>query len=96
MRKRKFTREFKISAVQLVQEQGYTITDAAKSLGVDPASVRSWILKFGTEAQGNGSIPTGDVAVRRENRRLRDENRRLRLEADILKKAAVFFAKDGF
>jgi transposase len=96
MRRRRYTREFKISAVQLVQEQGYTVPDAAKSLGVDRTSVRTWLTKFGAEAQGNGSIATGDAAVRRENRRLREENRRLRLEAEILKKAAAFFAKDGF
>ena len=37
---RKYTREFKISAVKLVNEQGYSISQAAKSLGVDAANVR--------------------------------------------------------
>jgi transposase len=32
---------------------------------------------------------------RDELRRLRAENRTLRMERDLLKKAAVFFAKDG-
>jgi transposase-like protein len=35
-RRRNFTREFKISAVQLVNQQGYSIPEAARSLGVDP------------------------------------------------------------
>ena len=34
MPRRRFTREFKLSAVKLVQEQGYTAGEAAKSLGV--------------------------------------------------------------
>ena len=34
MARRKYTREFKISAVKLVNEQGYSIPQAAKSLGV--------------------------------------------------------------
>ena len=40
MGRRRFTREFKLSAVKLVNEQGYSPVEAAKSLGVDPASVR--------------------------------------------------------
>lgn len=36
MARRKFTREFKLSAVQLVNHQGYSIPEAARSLGVDP------------------------------------------------------------
>jgi transposase len=90
MGKRKFTREFKISAVKLVQEQGYTAPEAAKSLGVDPGSIRSWVQKFGAEA---GQAPSGDAALRAEVQRLRKENLRLAMERDILKKATAFFAK---
>ncbi len=43
MSKRKFTREFKESAAKLVSEQGYTFAEAAKSLGVDPGSIRGWV-----------------------------------------------------
>ena len=35
MARRKFTREFKVSAVKLVNEQGYSIVEAARNLGVD-------------------------------------------------------------
>ena len=51
MGRRNFTREFKVSAVRLVQEQGYTVTEAAKSLGVEPASIRDWLKKFSPEAR---------------------------------------------
>ena len=91
MAKRKFTREFKVSAVKLVNEQGYSIPDAARSLGVDPNCVRGWVAKFSTE---DGLAPTGDGAMAAELRRLRKENARLLMERDILKKAAQFFAKE--
>ena len=42
MPRRKYTREFKVSAVKLVNEQGYSISEAGRSLGVDPNSVRGW------------------------------------------------------
>lgn len=91
MARRKYTREFKVSAVKLVQEQGYSPTQAAKSLGVDPASVREWVSKYTAE---DGLQPSGEGAVQAELRRLRKENAQLRVEREILKKAAAFFARE--
>jgi len=91
MPRRKYTREFKVSAVKLVNEQGYSIPDAARSLGVDPNCVRGWIGKFSSEA---GLAPSGEGAMAAELRRLRKENTRLLMEREILKKAAQFFAKE--
>jgi transposase len=92
MPRRKFTREFKISAVKLVNEQGYSVPEAARSLGVDPNCVRGWVDKLGTESQG--LAPSGEGAMAAELRRLRKENARLLMEREILKKAAQFFAKE--
>jgi transposase len=91
MARRKFTREFKLSAVQLVNQQGYSIPEAARSLGVDANCIRYWIEKFGKE---QSTAPSGEGAMAAEIRRLRKENARLLLERDILKKAAAFFAKE--
>ena len=91
MARRKFTREFKASAVKLVNEQGYTIPQAAKSLGVDAANVRSWVERFSSE---DGLAPSGEGALKAELRRLRKENARLLMEREILKKAAAFFARE--
>jgi len=91
MPKRKFTREFKLSAVKLVNEQGYSVVDAAKSLGVDAGNVRNWVEKFTPEAD---PPPSTEGALRAELRRLRKENARLLMERDILKKAAAYFAKE--
>ena len=91
MARRKFAREFKMSAVQLVNHQGYSVIEAAKSLGVDPNCVRGWLTKFSGDA---GAAPTGEGALAAELRRLRKENARLLMERDILKKAAAFFARE--
>jgi transposase len=91
MGRRKFTREFKISAVKLVNEQGYSPAEAAKSLGVDPNSVRDWVQKFSADA---GVAPSGEGSLKAQLRRLRKENAQLLMEREILKKAAAFFARE--
>ena len=50
MTRRKYTRKFKLSAVQLVNEQGYSPSEAARRLGVDANSVRGWIKKYAEES----------------------------------------------
>jgi transposase len=91
MPRRRFTREFKLSAVKLVNEQGYSPSEAATSLGIDPANVRNWVEKY---AAPDGLAPGDAGALRAELRRLRKENARLLMEREILKKAATFFAQE--
>jgi transposase len=90
MSKRKFSREFKESACKLVSEQGYTVVEAAKSLGVDPTSIRGWLKKF---PSGGSASVSGEGALKAEVQRLREENKRLLMEREILKKATAFFAR---
>jgi transposase len=92
MARRSYSREFKVSAVKLVTEQGYSVAEASKSLGIDRASIRYWVKKFSAET-GSGALAT-DGSLQTEVRRLREENKRLRLEREILKKATAFFAKE--
>jgi transposase len=92
MGRRSFSREFKVSAVKLVQQQGYTISEAAKSLGVDGGSVRAWVKRYSPEV---GGAVDGPSAMRSELRRLREENKRLLMEREILKKATAFFARQA-
>ena len=82
MRRRIYSREFKLSAVALVQQQGYTVSQAAKSLGVDVGSLRTWLKKLPLD-QGSPA-PDSATAVQAELRRLREENRRLTMEREIL------------
>jgi len=92
MGRRRFSREFKLSAVALVQQQGYSVVEAAKSLGLDPASLRGWLKRFPVD----GSAPPDQAgSMQAELRHLREEVRRLTMEREILKKATAFFAKES-
>ena len=93
-KKTKFTQEFKQAAIQLVIGQGYSQTDAAKRLGIDPKNLSRWIqdqhkLKLGWVS------PKQLTAEQEELLQLRKENKRLQMERDILKKAAAFFANES-
>jgi len=88
---RRYNREFKLSAVRLVVEQGYSVVEAAKSLGVDDKTVRDWMAKYEGEV---APAPTGEAALKQQLQRLKQENARLLMEREILKKAAAFFAKN--
>lgn len=80
---------FKEEAVALVTEQGYSVADAAQSLGIRPSQLFDWKAK--QESKGASSLP-GDE--RRELVELRKQNKQLRKERDSLKKASAFFAKE--
>ena len=92
--RRSFTREFKLAALKLITEQGYSIAEAARSLGVTDTLLRTWQQKLSAEGDqafpGHGHLPP----LEEEVRRLRAENKRLQMERDILKKATVFFAAE--
>src|SRR5262249_36645651 len=73
----------------------YSVSEAARSLGVHQTVLRSWKLALETKGAdafpGQGKLP----AIEEELRRLRAENKRLQAERDILKKVTAFFAREA-
>ena len=41
--RKQYSKEFKIDAISLVLEQGYTLSEAAKSLDIRPDLVGRWV-----------------------------------------------------
>ena len=84
---RRYDREFKQSAVALVQS-GRSIKEVARDLGVSGWSLRHWI-RLDKEGQPLKEPTTlaGETPEQRELRRLQQENDYLRRQRDILKKA---------
>lgn len=81
-----YTDEFRQEAVALINEQGYTVPEAAKSLNISPKLLYTWRDRFAKQ--------TLDSDERAELLQLRKENKRLKMEKEILKKASAFFAKE--
>ena len=92
-KRKKYTQEFKEEAVKLITEHGYQVAEAARNLGVNVNMLGRWKR----EIEGGGEESPGlkgGTALQVELNRLRKENKRLKMEREILKKAAVFFAKE--
>jgi len=88
--RRKYTQEFKDSAVKLITEQGYQLSEASRNLGVNISILRRWRNAASPGEKGRSASAKEDLNA--ELARLRKENHRLKLEREVLKKAAVFFA----
>src|SRR4051794_20566618 len=93
--RRSYSSEFKVEAVKLVTEKGYSVAEAARSLGIGETLLRSWKLALEKSPNqafpGKGNLP----AIEAELHQLRAENKRLQMERDILKKATAFFAREA-
>ena len=84
--------EFKQDAAKLVIKKGYTQQQAADSLGVSLSAIRRWVRAERGPTVETKSTP--NLYGQTELVRLRKEVEQLRMEREILKKAAVFFAKE--
>jgi transposase len=95
MQRRKFSREFKLEAINLIKQRGVSFAQASRDLDVHQNVLRNWVRDFGADPKhafpGLGQMKPEQAEIDR----LRKEVARLRAERDILKKAAVFFAKEA-
>ena len=93
--RKQYTKEFKLDAISLVLDQGLTIAEAARSLGIRANMLGRWIKENQADNNGQAFRGNGKLTPEQEEiRRLKIENKQLKLERQILKEAAVFFAKE--
>ncbi len=95
MERRKYSREFKLEAVNLVRDRGVSIVQAARDLDINHNMLRRWLKELDADPQhafpGLGQMKPEQLEIDR----LRKEVIRLKAERDILKKAAAYFARDA-
>ena len=92
--RKSYTREFKLEAVRLLDESDQPITDIARQLGVRRNLLYKW--RETLSEKGEASFPGSGrkLDYEQDNIRLKRELARVKEERDILKKAAVYFAKE--
>ena len=93
---RKYTVEFRDSAVKQVVEGGRSMPAVARSLEMSSKTLANWVYrarKGQALVKRAPALPTSELEA--ELSRLRQENARLKVEKEILKKAAAYFARES-
>lgn len=89
-----YSKEFKLNAIKMTTSGGLKASEVARNLGLHENLIYNWIRQHKEDAEQ--SFPGQGVMKERDDyvRKLEKENMRLKAERDILKKAALFFAKE--
>jgi len=90
----RYSPEFKVECAQLVLDHGYSIREAASSMGVGKSTLDKWVRKLRNEREGNVIQGTPITQEQREIANLKKQVKRLELEKEILKKASALLMSD--
>jgi len=91
---KRYDKEFKVYAVNLVVEDGRKAAEVARELDLVPQTLQKWVTKYKEDKEdsfvGSGNRSPKDQAGYEKDKRIRD----LEEEVAILKKAMGIFAKN--
>lgn len=88
-KKKRFDKDFKISAVKMVTEEGQKASEVARSLGIHANMLYNWKRKY-AENGDKAFVGKGQLS---EMAALRRKLRSAELDLEILKKAVGIFSK---
>jgi transposase len=94
--RRSFTAEFKLEAASLVLDQGYSVTEASRSLDVGETVLRRWVQQLQSERTGTTPISKALTPEQQKIQELEARINQLEREKDILKKATALLMVDEF
>jgi transposase len=92
--KARYTEEFKVEALKRVRS-GEPVLRVSRDLGLAEQTLRNWMVSRAVDKPGLVGKGKTVTPEQMEISRLRAENARLKMEAEILKKAAAYFAKES-
>src|SRR5918994_249767 len=85
--------EFRQRAVELARTGDKPVAALAKELRISESCLRNWMAQADTDDAGDAPRLTSQE--KKELAELRREKRRLEMEVEILKRAAVYFAREN-
>jgi len=94
-KKANFSAEFRLETAQLVVDNGRTLKDVAKTMGVGYSTLGKWVKQLREERQGIKPKATPMTPEQIEIRALKKKIERIELEKEILKKATALLMSDS-
>jgi transposase len=96
---KRYTQEFKDSAIQLALNSEKSAMTIADELGMSNKTLYGWLREYRKQHNLDTSSTaisksTTSESLEEENKRLRKELANIKKEREILKKAAAYFAKE--
>jgi transposase-like protein len=91
---KQYSHEFKLEALRLAAIGDKPATQVARELGIRVNQLQKWKQQLEAEA-ASGVLAKRGRPADGELERVRRENAKLKGENDILKKAAIFFARES-
>ncbi|KMK20183.1 transposase [Pluralibacter gergoviae] len=95
MKRRNFSSEYKRESAQLVVDQNYTVSDAAKAMDVGFSTMTKWVKQLREERQGKTPKASPIMPEKIEISELRKKIQRIKIENEILKKATALLMSDS-
>ncbi len=93
-KRKNFDWDFKLQAVRMIKDQGLSVSQVCRDLGIGETALRRWIAQVDATHGGQGGIGKPLTTEQQRIRQLETENRQLRQDNDLLKKASAFFARE--
>ena len=94
-KRRRYDRQFKLDAVNLIINGGRSVREVARDLGIDENKLHRWKRELSAEGSvafpGNGRLSPQEEEIRRLRRALEQAEE----DREILKKALGFFSRHG-
>ena len=92
--RRSFTKEFLREAASLVVDQGYSVAEACRAIGVGSTAMRRWVQQLETERSGVTPKTPALTAEQQRIQELEKQVQQLEREKSILKKATALLVAD--
>jgi len=85
-KRRNYTKEFKLEAIQLVQSESGNASAVARNLGIDPNTLNRWIREYKADSKYAFSCLVNLKEPEQELYELRKELAYTKMERDVFKK----------
>ena len=94
-KRKRFDKEFKVSAVKMLLEGNQSMASLAKDLGINVNTLQNWKQQYLKDKASTPGVKLTQTEMEAELNRLRKEIAGLKKQNDFLKKVSAYFANNG-